>query len=296
MPFRQLGDAGAQSTCASPITNSQTSVTLQSTTGFPALLTSGQLSVIILDSGNLAFSSASPLSTNYEYQPVNAIAGNVLTFGLGGGAASRAAYAGTTPKSYSAGATIAVVMLAEDIVASAPWKFDEQIVSGVSSIRIPAAGSFPTSYLGVNFRHIEIVYRLRDLGAGVGVGQLRMQWNGDTTASYFWGNLFNNPPASVGYNEQFGDTSALMGMVVQGGSAPSGENAQGTIRIEYAFDPEIKHAEGRANGTYGIGTPGIQFAIRHGHWNNTAATQSLTLFETTPSQTISGVVTTYLIP
>src|SRR5262249_11973391 len=103
MPIRQLADAGAQSTVSAAITSSQTSVTLQSAAGFPAILSGGQLSVTILDTGNPGFLAASPLATPFEYQQVNAIAGNVLTFGPGGGAASRVAYGGTTPKAFFAG-------------------------------------------------------------------------------------------------------------------------------------------------------------------------------------------------
>jgi len=102
------------------ITAVQTSVVLQSTGGFPVPSGVQQLSVIILDTGNPAYSAASPLATPYEYQQVNGnnTGTNTLTFGVGGGAASRTSYAGTTPKAFFAGATIAVVLLAEDLVAA----------------------------------------------------------------------------------------------------------------------------------------------------------------------------------
>src|SRR5579859_8693 len=145
MPYRQLADAPAQSNTSggAAITSTQTSVTLQSASGFPPIVGGGQLSVVILDGGNPAWNPAQPLATPFEYQQVNAISGNTLTFGPGGGAAQRVAYAGTTPKSFFSGSgalspIIAVGLLAEDIVSSAPWKFDEQILgASAASIRVP---------------------------------------------------------------------------------------------------------------------------------------------------------------
>src|SRR5215471_7985885 len=111
MAPRVFANAGAQSTCSSTINNTQTTVTLVSASGFGSIPSGNVLDLIILDSGNVAFNPANPLATNYEYQPGTGIAGNVITFGGG----VRAAYAGTTPKSYSAGATIAAVVLAEGL-------------------------------------------------------------------------------------------------------------------------------------------------------------------------------------
>lgn len=178
MPIRQLADAGAQSTVSSPITATQTSVTVASASGFPAIVSGGQLSVIILDSGNPAWNPASPLATPYEYQPVNAIAGNVLTFGPGGGVASRASYAGTTPRAYFSGATVAAVLLAEDIVASAPWKiFEQYVTSGTVASFNPT--SIPNTY-----RDLEVFWgAVTDQSSGQ---FLNLQANADTGNNYSW--------------------------------------------------------------------------------------------------------------
>lgn len=109
-----FADAGAQSTVLSSITSSQTTLLLQSATGFPSIPSGARLSVVILDSGNPSYVAASPLATPYEYQPVTSISGNTLT--LGGG--TRAAFAGTTPHAYFGGATVAAVLLAEDLAAA----------------------------------------------------------------------------------------------------------------------------------------------------------------------------------
>lgn len=111
MSARVFGNAGAQSTVASTITAVQTSVTLASAGGFPAIPTGNVLDVIIMDSGAVGFNANNPLNSNYEYQPGSSLVGNVLTFGGG----VRAAYAGTTPKAYSANATVAAVILGEGL-------------------------------------------------------------------------------------------------------------------------------------------------------------------------------------
>lgn len=67
--------------------------------------------MIILDSGNPAYSASNPLATPYEYQPITSISGNVLTINSG----TRGNYAGTTPHAYFAGATVAAIMLAESL-------------------------------------------------------------------------------------------------------------------------------------------------------------------------------------
>ena len=301
MPFRQLADAPAQSNTAAgaAITAAQTSVTLQSASGFPAILTNGQLSVTLLDGGNPAFNPAAPLATPFEYQQVNGIAGNVLTFGPGGGTAQRVAYASTTPRAFLAGSIpnapiIAAGMLAEDIVASSPWKFDDQSVSAVAQILIPAAGSIPASYLGITWRHLEIRFRLRTGGAANGVSSLFVQFDGDTSANYAWGQIFNNPPSSVGYNEIFAQTWMALGMVPQAGSTAN-MFGEGSIHINDYTGSQIKKARGWSDGSYGLGTPGIQFALRHGIWNNAAAITSLRLFPS-DGTTLTGGVQTYLIP
>jgi hypothetical protein len=214
MPYRQLSDAGAQSTVTGAITNSQTTITLVSATGFPAIVGGGQLSVTMLDSGNPAWNASAPLATPYEYQQVNTIAGNVLTFGPGGGAAARSSFAGTTPKAFFAGATVAATLLAEDIVASAPWTYDEQTPTAVTSITIPASGSIPASYLGVNFRQIRIEWTVRTT-SGNNNDNLAMQLNGDSGANYSY-QLRDTAGASVTTGLNTGQTSVLTGTVAGG--------------------------------------------------------------------------------
>lgn len=140
MSSRVFANAGAQSTCASPITSSQTTVTLVSAGGFPAVPAGKVLDVIILDSGNPLFDKNNPLATPYEYQPVSGIAGNVLTFGGG----VRAAYAGTTPHAYLAGATVAAVILGEGISANpgnshgvSVWQSGAQAINPSGFVNMP---------------------------------------------------------------------------------------------------------------------------------------------------------------
>src|SRR5258706_15219485 len=107
MPIRQLADAGAQSTVASAITAAQTSATVASASGFPAILAGGgELSVVILDPGNPAWNKDPPLSTPYEYQQVNPIRPDILTFRPGCGGPPRSPLAVPTPKAFCARATI----------------------------------------------------------------------------------------------------------------------------------------------------------------------------------------------
>lgn len=179
MAIRQLLNAPAQSTVALAITNVQTSVTVASAAGFGSILAGGgQLSVVILDSGNPAFNAGNPFATPWEYQPVNGIAGNVLTFGLGGGGAARAAFAGTTPSAYFAGATVAAALIADDLTSSAPWKIFEQVVTS-GTIASFAPANIPQTY-----RELEIDWgAITDQATGQ---NLLMRCNGDSTANYNW--------------------------------------------------------------------------------------------------------------
>lgn len=293
MPIRQLGDAGAQSTVTGAITAVQTSVTLVSATGFPALLSGGQVSVIILDSGNPAYSANSPLATPYEYQPVNTIVGNVLTFGLGGGSASRAAYAGTTNHAYFAGATVALVSLAEDFVGSTPWKFDEQFPSGVASISIPASGTIPSSYLGVNYRHIQIEWVARtSVSANADVF---LQYNGDGTFNYSYQQLFGtantitytNPTAAVG-----------QGNIGQVPGSPFGTGfGTGSVKINHAFST-LTQKVARGDSSYIAASVTTSLSLwRTMYWNNSATAINLITFGLSTGNFAAGsLVTTYLIP
>lgn len=134
MTVRLFADAVASGVSASPITNAQTTVTLPSTAAFPVPSAGQQFSVIITDT------PANPLAGNYEYQPVttNNTGTNVLTFGGG----VRAAYAGTTPKSYGAGATVALVLLAEDLTGA--FARIDQSNSGLPASHYQGGGSAAT--------------------------------------------------------------------------------------------------------------------------------------------------------
>jgi hypothetical protein len=114
---RTFLDAPAQSTSPGAITAVQTTLTLASTANFGAPTVALPTSVVILDSGNPAFSAATPFATPFEYQLItnNNQGTNVLTINNG----VRGNYAGTTPKAFFAGATVAAVLLAEDMQGAA---------------------------------------------------------------------------------------------------------------------------------------------------------------------------------
>jgi hypothetical protein len=292
MPIRQLADAGAQSTVSGAITAAQTSVTLASASGFPAILSGGQQSVTILDSGNPAFNPAAPLATPYEYQQVNGISGNVLTFGPGGGAAARSSYAGTTPKAFFAGATVAGTLLAEDIVASAPWKFDEQTPT-TTTVTIPASGTIPASYLGVSWRHIQIKWTARTT-SGNNSDALIMQFNGDTGASYDTQVLLVNA-GSTTPAQSLATTSCRVGFVP---GATTGAPILSAGRIEI-FNYVANTARRYVEAFCVQNTAGITFAFEqdaNGWRNSTAAITSILLQATNGSFASNTLFTTYLIP
>lgn len=295
MPIRQLADAGAQSTVSGAITAVQTSVTLQSASGFPGILSGGQLSVTILDSGNPAFNTAAPLATPFEYQPVNTIAGNVLTFGPGGGAASRAAFAGTTPHAYFAGATVAAGMLAEDLIASAPWKFDDQSPSGVSSITIPASGTIPASYLGINWRDLLIVGIGRSNAAQNGA-TLQYTFNGDVGNNYTWQKgIFNN--GTVTHTTSGTAVASVDNLRVTAANALA--NYAGYFKIlicDFAQTTFYKHTEAFSQ-TYETATTAGEFEVTgSGNWQNTAAITSVTLTLAQGTFVAGSRIRSYLIP
>lgn len=293
MPIRQLADAPAQSNTASgaAITAAATSATLQSASGFPAILAGGQLSVTILDGGNPAWNPAAPLATPFEYQQVNGIAGNVLTFGPGGGGAQRLAYAGTTPKSFFGGSVgppplcpiIAVGLLAEDLIASTEWKFDEQSPSGTGTVTIPASGSIPASYLGINWRHLEIEILGRSSVAAIN-DIVNIRFNGDTGNNYFWSNLVATtatPAATVPTQA----TAGIAGVIT---AASASATVPGMVRIwvpEFASTTFAK--VWLASMGYQSGGTGMELGQFQGNWNQTTALVSVTLFLTS-GQWIAG--------
>jgi hypothetical protein len=292
MPIRQTADAAAQSTVAGAITAVQTTITLVSATGFPAILGGGQQSVTILDSGNPNWNASTPLATPYEYQQVNAISGNVLTLGPGGGAAARSSFAGTTPKSFFAGATVAATLLAEDIVASAPWKYDEQMPT-TASVTIPASGSIPASYLGVAWRHIQIRWTARDT-SGNNSDSLTMQFNGDAGANYDQQVLTVNGSTNTAA-QNLATTSCRVGFLP---GATTGATILSAGRIEivnYASTTVRRYVEAfctqnSAGITFG-------FEVDAASWRNTsAAITSIVLQPAAGSFGSNSLFTTYLIP
>lgn len=295
MPIRQLGDAGAQSTVTAAITAVQTSVTLVSGTGFPAILSGGQESVIILDSGNPAYSATSPLATPYEYQPVNTVVGNVLTFGLGGGGASRAAYSNTTNHAYFAGATVALASLAEDYIASVPWKFDEQSPSGVGSVRIPASGTIPASYLGVNYRHLQIIGIARGDTAAL-FADIWLQFHGDTATNYDYNQLVGNNAAASSFGVQSTANPAIARMPAA--SAPAGVAGDFTIDVvHFANTAFAKHAKGLCASFEGTGLANWYNIFRSVHWfTSGTAVDFLTLGCSAGNFAAGTLICTYLIP
>lgn len=191
---RTFIDAGAQSTSPSAITNSQTTLTLQSTANFGGPSTILPTSIVILDSGNPAWNASSPLATPYEYQLISAnnTGTNTLTINSG----TRSSYAGTTPKSFFAGATVAAVLLAEDLNL-VPQRFATQN---------PSSGTTVTQTIPSLFRHIDIIYDLAVTGSNTDVF---LQFNLDSGNHYYW--------ASDGAGSDLTRTGANGGVAVNSG-------------------------------------------------------------------------------
>lgn len=298
MPFRQLADAPAQSNTASgaAITAAQTSVTLQSASGFPAILANGQLSVTILDGGNPAFNPAAPLNTPFEYQQVNGISGNVLTFGPGGGSASRVSYAGTTPRAFLSGSIpnapiIAAGMLAEDIVASSTWKFDEQILGAAApNVRIPAAGSIPPTYLGITWRHLEIIWTARSDQASVTT--LNAQLNGDNANHYF---NQDNLAAGVVVGTSANTTASSARVGTLGTTADPFSSGKFVIPF-YTIGPRINFLYEALRNDVGVTNNfGSEWGVSG--WSGAAPVTSILLFPFATGNFVAGTVfTTYLKP
>lgn len=291
MPLRLIADAQAQTTVPGAITAAATTIVGQSTANFtqPQNFGNGQISLTILDAGNPGWNPAAPLATPYEYVYCGNNNTGTNTFGT-----LTRGVANTTAHAFFAGAIIAQGLLAEDFIGSAPWKFDDQVLSAAAQCLIPATGSIPSAYLGITWRHLEIRYSLRAAGAPNNFTSLFMQFNGDFSVAYAWGQIFNSPPSSVGYNESFGQTWMAVGEVPQAGSTAN-TFGEGEIMVSNYTGSGLKKARGLGDGTYGLGTPGIQMAIRNGIWNNTSVVTSVRLFPQ-DGTTISGLVTTYLHP
>lgn len=248
MAPRVFADAAAQSTCATPITAVQTTITLVSAAGFPTIPSGTVLDVIILDSGNPAYSAAAPLATPYEYQGISSIAGNVLT--INGGV--RATYAGTTPKAFFAGATIAATPLQEGFVATFPIKISEAVLSGLST-------TFP-SVAVTGYRSLLVTGNFQGNGATVDLG---LQFNGDTANNYSYLNLFN-----IGGGPSGGVATITNNAVIA--QAPLGSSATFAAYISnysqtlLANKPVISYCSGA----------GIVL-VRGAYWNQAAAITSI---------------------
>jgi hypothetical protein len=285
-----LADAGAQSTVAAPITNAQTSVTLGSATGFPAIASGGQVSVVILPPG---YDPLNPLALGYEYQQVNGISGNVLTFGPGGGGASRAAFAGTTPRSFLAGATVAAALLAEDIAASSPWKYDDQSAAGVGQVNIPASGTIPPSILGIPFRHIEITWVLRSALVAV-TDTLNLRINSDIAQNYFYTrSVLGSSYSTTGVQNP--NPGFVQVASIPGASSAANAYGSGTIKIPMAFLTGIQRTVECRNVRQDTGNaPTPEFAS--GVWVNTANAVTSVSLLTNGALFAGGTITTYLVP
>lgn len=199
---RTFVDAGAQSISAGAITSAQTTLTLTSTANFGGPTTILPISIVILDSGNPAYSAANPLATPFEYQLVtnNNTGTNVLTINSG----VRSSYAGTTPKAFFAGATVAVVLLAEDLNLL-PQRFATQA---------PSSGTAITQTIPSLFRHVEVIY---DIAINTINTSVFMQVNGDVGAHYYWTSIDSTPSSTPVTNGAQASTSAQVGFVGTGG-------------------------------------------------------------------------------
>ena len=179
MPMRLIADANAQTTIPGALTSGATSFVCASTANFtsPQNFGNGAGRYTLLDAGNVAWNPAAPFATPFEYGSytnnntgTNTLSG--LTRGEGG----------TTAHSFAAGAIIAQGLLAEDLLASVPWKFDDQS-GAAASFTIPASGTIPASYLGIAWSGIRITWQARDSSAN-GADILQMVLNADGTANY----------------------------------------------------------------------------------------------------------------
>lgn len=273
MALRLIADASAQTTIALALTSGATSFVGASTANFtnPAGVSANALGrLTILDAGNPAFNPAAPLATPFEYcdYTTNTVGTNTIS-GITRGVA------GTSAHAFFAGAIVAQGLLAEDILASVPWVFDEQIVSAAASIRIPASGSIPASYLGINWRNIVV----------------KIEGRGDT-AAFFTDILFRlNGDSGNNYYEQVdvvdgtsGSTSQFLGVtgsahagLIAAASAAAGADGMAKLEFYDAFNGSFSHVKHfQCSGGYTEPT-GSRWRRSNGMWNSTAAIASITL-------------------
>jgi hypothetical protein len=246
MAQRLFMTAAGQSICASPINNSQTTVVLTSTSGFPVPLSFQQFSAIMLDSGNPAWNKDLPLATPYEYVFVtgNNTGTNTLTIVRG--------QEGTTGHAFFAGATVAGILLPSDLTASFEQKIGENTLGGLST----TLGTFtiPAGYKGLTIKG-----KAQGNGATVDIA---LQFNGDTTNSYSNTQLFATSATPQSSGPTVG-SYALLAQAVSGSAAVWVATLMLPNDTILANKPIISHWS----------TQG-EVGIRAGYWNQTA--QSIT--------------------
>lgn len=253
----------------------------------PAAFGNGQGSLTILDQGNPAYNAAAPFATPFEYAyyTTNTVGTNTIS-GLTRGVA------GTTAHSFFAGALVAQGLVAEDIVASVPWVFDEQVLGGTAaSIRIPASGSIPASYLGINYRHLRIKWFLT-AGTNGTTTSLVAQFNGDTATNYSY-QLTDKLNTSITGSFSGSQISIRFGIVV-GTNSAAGAVSGGVTEIPGAFTAQAHPVISRCwrgDNVGGLGGEDVE-----GNWFNASVITSILVFPVAGLLSAGTIITTYLEP
>lgn len=256
--------APAENTSSGAITNSQTTVTLGSTAAFGAPNVLLPTSVVILDSGAPGFDKNNPYATNYEYQLVtgNNMGTNTLTFNNG----VRGNYAGTTPKAFSAGATVAATTLPEDYTAA----FSQQI-----AVLTPSGNASSGSITIPSWcNHLTLRGQGRS-DAAAAFADVQVFFNGDNTlANYAYVQLVGNNAAASSAN------AGSIAWIARIPAATAIANDGGTFTIEI-FNPQgttFYHEAHGINASYeGAGGSSWYNIFRTVHWSSTAALTSVAL-------------------
>lgn len=233
---------GGQSTCASSITNAQTTAVLASTATFGA---TGNYIVRIDDTG-------SPGSTKFEYVLVTAnnTGTNTLTF--------TRAQDNTSAQSFAAGATFTAYLTA-GMLGAFPIKLNE-VVLGASTTSVTFS-SIPQSY-----QHLQFDWLAR--GDNAAAQQFIIELNSDFTLANYNSEYFaaGGSTNQVPSNQNMGLIGYLPGTGVMAGQFACGR----THFPVYAGTTAVKcyHSE---TFTPVVSNATIQLLIAAGYWNNTAA-------------------------